>query len=320
MTAKEVSVGLTYNVKFADNTDPVTLTRECEWGGWYGRNERTGATVRIATAGRLHGQVNGTEARAEARKQDSTDNIVTTQSKESPAMPTTTPAQRNARSSRRTKPAAKPAATPAPEATESVLDMARRVDAEVTAAKAKPKAAPRRRGNVKLSGTVTEEAAAITLTQAQLDAMVADAVAKALGETPAPKPTAKRTAKPKSTVKPLVITLAPTAPKQGSYQFKYDGKDANPLVTAVYLMIPLLERFAEDGTPVEIAFKPYQPVGKQAPMPKSKIRYTGSEDTIKDLYVDRALITEMGYSETNPPTVTVQVIKGNKITLTFLPA
>ena len=56
MTAKEVSVGLTYEVLVSDKLVPVTLNRVCEWGGWYGTNLKTGHTVRIATAEWLEGE------------------------------------------------------------------------------------------------------------------------------------------------------------------------------------------------------------------------------------------------------------------------
>src|SRR4051812_28260079 len=60
MTAKDVNVGLTYEVLVSDKLVPVTLTSECQWGGgWYGKNNATGHTVRIKTAGRLRKQLDG---------------------------------------------------------------------------------------------------------------------------------------------------------------------------------------------------------------------------------------------------------------------
>src|SRR3954464_12503310 len=93
MTAEQVSVGLTYEVLVSDKLVPVTLTKVCEWGGWYGTNLATGNAVRIKTAGRLRKQLDG-EQRIE-------DNIIHTQTKEA-AMPTTTPAQRAKRAAKRT--------------------------------------------------------------------------------------------------------------------------------------------------------------------------------------------------------------------------
>jgi hypothetical protein len=52
-------------------------------------------------------------------------------------------------------------------------------------------------------------------------------------------------------------------------------------------------------------------------MPKSKIRYSGDTETVTDLYVNRAAIEAMGYSETNVPVVTVKVISDDEISLTF---
>src|SRR4051794_21740749 len=101
MTVKQVSVGLTYEVLVSDKLVPVTLTKVCEWGGWYGTNLATGNAVRIKTAGRLRKQLDGEQARDEARKQELTANIVHTQTQEA-AMPTTTPAQRAKRAAKRT--------------------------------------------------------------------------------------------------------------------------------------------------------------------------------------------------------------------------
>jgi hypothetical protein len=53
MKKAQVSVGKTYAVKVSDRIVPVTLTEESPYGGWNGRNEATGRTVRIRTAARL---------------------------------------------------------------------------------------------------------------------------------------------------------------------------------------------------------------------------------------------------------------------------
>jgi len=325
MTAKQVSVGLTYSVKFGDEFQPVTLTKDCPWGGWYGRNEMTGDTVRIATAGRLNSQVNGTAIREAVNTRKTTGNIVHIDTKEA-TMPTSTPEARTARSNRR-KPAAKQAANTPP--TLTYTDTKESTVTTKPAAKSKPaakrKPAAKNKPVVKLSGAVTEEAKQATLlTQDQANEMVAAAVAAAMAEftaaaTPAAKPTARKR-KPAAKPETVTVKLKANAPKQTSYQFKYVGKDDNPLVTAVYVKLPLLEQFAEDGDAIDIFFTAYSPVGQQKPQPKSKIRYTGSDDTIRDLYVDRAGITALGYSESKPPVVTVEVIGSEEIALTFTAA
>src|SRR3954469_986968 len=132
MTAEQVSVGLTYEVLVSDKLVPVTLTKVCEWGGWYGTNLATGNAVRIKTAGRLRKQLDGEATRNEARKQELTANIVHTQTQEA-AMPTTTPAQRAKRAAKRT---AKPTETPGET---TVSTPPRNANGTI---KAKPKAKP----------------------------------------------------------------------------------------------------------------------------------------------------------------------------------
>ena len=348
MTAKDVSVGLTYEVLVSDKLVPVTLTSECTWGGWYGKNKVTGHTVRIKTAGRLRKQLTGEiAASTEAAKQDSK---VHTQTKEATvAAPTDAKAARAARRTANAlakadttakevneasktprnakgqiqsrKPAAKQAAKSTPKSTptpkESTVSKTTKSPARKPAATTNGKPA----GTVKI--TAKRKPAAKTApvlntapVEIDIDAIVAAAVAEALAKAaPAAKVTSKRAAKP--VAKPVTVKLKAANAVVNSYQFKYMGKDKQPLVTAVYVMIPLLERFASDGTPVEVALTEYVPSGKQKPQPKSKIRYSGSDDTIRDLYVDRALITKMGYSEANAPVVTVEVIGDNEIALTF---
>jgi hypothetical protein len=126
MTAKQVSVGLTYEVLVSDKLVPVTLTKVCEWGGWYGTNLATGNAVRIKTAQRLRKQLDGETAQPEPRIED---NIIHTQTKEA-AMPTTTPAQRAKRAAKRT-----------PQTTEETTVSTTPRNANGTI-KAKPKAKP----------------------------------------------------------------------------------------------------------------------------------------------------------------------------------
>ena len=58
MTKAKVSIGTTYIVKVSGNLTRVRLTRECEYGGWYGKNLATGREIRIRTAARLRKEVN----------------------------------------------------------------------------------------------------------------------------------------------------------------------------------------------------------------------------------------------------------------------
>jgi hypothetical protein len=49
----DVKIGKTYVVKVSGKLQPVRITRESPYGGWVGRNEKTGREVRIRGAGRL---------------------------------------------------------------------------------------------------------------------------------------------------------------------------------------------------------------------------------------------------------------------------
>lgn len=183
-----------------------------------------------------------------------------------------------------------------------------------------PKATPKRKPAAKRKPNKPVAAApvetTITLTQAQLDALVAESVAKVLTMADAAKPAAVPTVK---RAKPATVTVKLKMAKTttNKVQFSYAGKEENPLVTSVYVNLPLVEKFTTSGAPVAVEFTTYVPRAKQKPQPKSKIRYTGSETTISDLYVDRALITKLGYTESNPPVVTVKVISDDEISLTF---
>jgi hypothetical protein len=57
MTKAQISIGTTYSVKVSGTLTRVRLTRECEYGGWYGTNLATGREIRIRTAGRLRGAI-----------------------------------------------------------------------------------------------------------------------------------------------------------------------------------------------------------------------------------------------------------------------
>jgi hypothetical protein len=57
MTKAKVSIGTTYIVKVSRKLAKVRLTRESEYGGWYGTNLATGREIRIRTAGRLRSAI-----------------------------------------------------------------------------------------------------------------------------------------------------------------------------------------------------------------------------------------------------------------------
>ena len=278
MTAKDVSVGLTYNVKFGDVMDPVTLTRECEWGGFYGRNERTGNTVRIATAGRLHGQVNGEEARDTARKQALADHIVTTYSKETTAMPTTTAATRNARSSRRAKPAAAPAPVetvtkPKPKAKPKAASKPATTPRAKPAAKAKPAAAK----TLRISGNATAAA------------------------------------KPAANGKPFTVKLKIAEFTTNKVKFEYVGTAAEPFVKSIYITQAALE----GQEAITASFVPYVQTGKKKPQTLSTIRYSGTSEAATDLYVNRAQAEAKGFTNDSNVKMAVKVLDEETVQLSI---
>ena len=50
-------IGTTYIVKVSGTLAKVKLTRECNYGGWYGTNLATGREIRIRTSARLRSEV-----------------------------------------------------------------------------------------------------------------------------------------------------------------------------------------------------------------------------------------------------------------------
>lgn len=342
MVAKDVSAGLTYECLVSDKLVPVRLDRDCPYGGWYGTNLATGHRIRIKTAGRLRKQLTGEiAASAEAVKQD---DIIHNTTKEA-TVPTASTDAKAARAARRSakstaapvtlgdvapaKPpvASKPVAknvTPR-NAKGQIMSKKSTAKKENTTVKSttavKPAAKPATAKKTAAKPTVKRiTAKPVATPTVDVDAIVQAAVAAALAEAgvkPATRVAARANGSTKPVAKPVVVKLKANGAKVNSFQFKYVGKDEQPLITAVYVMIPLLEQFAENGDPVEIAFKQYVPSGKQKGQPKSKIRFTGSDDTIRDLYVDRALITKLGYTEKNAPVVTVKVTGEDTITLTI---
>jgi hypothetical protein len=260
MTAKDVSVGLTYLVKVSDVEVPVTLTRECQYGGWYGTNLKTGHTVRIATAGRLRKQLDGENARTEARKQELADTIVHTVKENH--MPTSTPAAKAKRAARRANKPVVPAA--APVKTESVLEMARRVDAMLN-------------NNVV---TPTPKEATVPAKPKRKP------VAKK-------RPTTLRIVNRKVKHEPVLIDLLFAGETTNKAKFIHTGEQETPFITSFYIARELWAQM-DVGVTLDVTFDPYVPSGKQAPMPKSKIRYQGP-DEINTLYIDRALGEAAGF-------------------------
>lgn len=53
MRKQDVTIGGTYKAKVSNQKVLVRILRESPYGGWDARNEKTGRTVRIRTAGRL---------------------------------------------------------------------------------------------------------------------------------------------------------------------------------------------------------------------------------------------------------------------------
>jgi hypothetical protein len=137
--------------------------------------------------------------------------------------------------------------------------------------------------------------------------------------TPTPKkeatvPTATP-ARTRSTAK--TVKLKAKAQKLKSWQFTFTGTAKTPLVKAVYVSNDLLAQFESGVKSVVIPFEQYTPGANQKPQPKSAIRFSGSEDTIRDLYVNREAATKAGFSEANAPIVTVKVVSDDEISLTF---
>ena len=57
MQKHNVTIGTTYSVKVSGSLAKVRLTRECNYGGWYGTNLATGREIRIRTAARLRSEL-----------------------------------------------------------------------------------------------------------------------------------------------------------------------------------------------------------------------------------------------------------------------
>ena len=56
MQKHNVNIGTTYVVKVSGKLTRVRLTRECNYGGWFGTNLATGREIRIRTAARLRSE------------------------------------------------------------------------------------------------------------------------------------------------------------------------------------------------------------------------------------------------------------------------
>lgn len=57
MQKQNITIGHTYIVKVSGSLAKVRITRECNYGGWYGTNLATGREIRIRTAARLRSEV-----------------------------------------------------------------------------------------------------------------------------------------------------------------------------------------------------------------------------------------------------------------------
>ena len=57
MKKANISIGTTYIVKVSGRLAKVRITRECNYGGWYGTNLATGREIRIRSAARLRSEV-----------------------------------------------------------------------------------------------------------------------------------------------------------------------------------------------------------------------------------------------------------------------
>ena len=76
MKKADVQVNGTYQVKVAGNLVPVKITHEHPNGGWEGRSEKTGKTIRIKSAQRLRKCLDDTAtvaAKAKEATKDATD-------------------------------------------------------------------------------------------------------------------------------------------------------------------------------------------------------------------------------------------------------
>ena len=56
MKKHNIKVGSIYLVKVSGTLAKVKLTRECNYGGWYGTNLATGREIRVRTAARLRSE------------------------------------------------------------------------------------------------------------------------------------------------------------------------------------------------------------------------------------------------------------------------
>ena len=61
MQKHNVQIGTTYIAKVSGTLAKVRLTRECNYGGWYGTNLATGREIRIRTAARLRSEAKPTQ-------------------------------------------------------------------------------------------------------------------------------------------------------------------------------------------------------------------------------------------------------------------
>ena len=57
MKKRDVILGQVYAVKVSGRIQPVRIIAESPYGGWMGRNERTGCAIRIRSAAKLRARL-----------------------------------------------------------------------------------------------------------------------------------------------------------------------------------------------------------------------------------------------------------------------
>ena len=57
MKKRDVTLGQVYAVKVSGRIQPVRLVAESPYGGWVGRNEKTGREIRIRSAAKLRARL-----------------------------------------------------------------------------------------------------------------------------------------------------------------------------------------------------------------------------------------------------------------------
>jgi hypothetical protein len=347
MTVKQVSVGLTYMVKFGDKESPVTLISDCTYGGWYGRDHDTGTKVRIKSAGRLLKQVPGpnnveegaaapadsntatltvtpegakqvekatngnvtAEAIAAARRADNRNAGNHNVQEDTTMGKTTVKATPSANSRRNAARLAKQAERLAADTTDTAVDMTEAITNELESIVRKISANKPAAAKPKAKPTAKRKPAATPRkANGQIAAKPkAKPVAKAK---PAAKRTTVRIAKPEPTIgQPVTVTLKLKAEKRNSVQFSFQGTAKLPILTGVYVTYEGIDALNEDGK-LEMAFTKFD--GNQ---PKNSMRFAPVGDSpVTALYVMRDAAKKAGITEDSNLAVIVKPKSENEIT------